>query len=417
MLGQLFRSDALEYQKDRLHGQVLVIPSSSHAVITIFLLIWVSAVLFWLTNSRFAKKETVLGWLEPPSGVVRVFPDTSTGKIKKILVKDGDQVVKGQPLVIVNGDKVLTNGTHLEDTLLKEYALQQSILNQQLARTQSIFQLKTADATQQLTASKGDLVQLDAQISTLNKRYQLAKEKADNFNKMVSNGFVSAIDGQSVVEQQLALQSQMESLQREKVNQKNRIEQLQTQLALLPSEQQNQLDELHRNLSDIAQRIAQLHGQRAYIVKATVNGIVSNLQVREGQQPQANLPLLTLLPENNAMEVKLLVPVRAAGFLKSGQPLEIRYDAFPYQKFGLYSGEVTNVSSSVLLPNELDKALAPINEPVYLVRAKLNSTTIAAYGQTFPLKVGMTLSADIKLKDRTLLEWLLEPLYSLKGKL
>tara|TARA_B100000929_G_scaffold260990_1_gene225517 strand:+ start:31 stop:234 length:204 start_codon:yes stop_codon:yes gene_type:complete len=59
----------------------------------------------------------------------------------------------------------------------------------------------------------------------------------------------------------------------------------------------------------------------------------------------------------------------------------------------------------------------PIQEPVYLVRAELNSRKIEAYGQELSLKIGMTLSADIKLKDRSLLEWLLEPLYTLHGKL
>lgn len=417
MQGKLFRSQALEHQKDRLHGQALVVPRFSYAIISVLLFIWVVAVSFWLINSQFAKKETALGWLEPSAGIIRVFPDASSGTVKEVLVKAGERVIKNQPLAIISGDKMLMNGAHLEDILLNEYQEQQKIIEQQLARTRLIFKLKREDAKLQLSASKQDLDRLNNQIKTLNERFELSKSKAANYRKMVTQGFVSEVDGQSIEEQKLALKNQFESLEREEVNQKNRIEQLNTQLALLPSEEENQIDELNRNLSDIAQRSAQLQGQKEYIVRAAVDGVVSNLQVKNGHQTQKNFPLMFLVPPNDGMEVKLLIPVRAAGFVKPGQAIEIRYDAFPYQKFGLYSGQLTHISESILLPSELDSAPVPSSEAVYLVTAKLNSPTVNAYGQEFPLKVGMTLSADIKLADRTILEWLLEPLLSIKGKL
>ncbi|WP_171041178.1 HlyD family secretion protein [Pseudoalteromonas aurantia] len=417
MQGKLFRSQALEHQKDRLHGQALVVPRFSYTIISVLLFIWVVAVSFWLFNSQFAKKETALGWVEPSAGIIRVFPDASSGTVKEVLVKAGEWVIKNQPLAIISGDKMLMNGAHLEDVLLNEYQEQQKIIKQQLARTRLIFKLKREDAKLQLSASKQDLDRLNNQIKTLSERFELSKSKAANYSKMVTQGFVSEVDGQSIEEQKLALKSQFESLEREKVNQKNRIEQLNTQLALLPSEEENQIDELNRNLSDIAQRTAQLQGQKEYIVRAAVDGFVSNLQVKNGQQTQQNFPLMFLVPPNDGMEVKLLVPVRAAGFVKPGQEIEIRYDAFPYQKFGLYSGQLAHISESILLPSELDSAPVPSSEAVYLVTAKLNSPTVNAYGQEFSLKVGMTLSADIKLTDRTILEWLLEPLLSIKGKL
>lgn len=94
----------------------------------------------------------------------------------------------------------------------------------------------------------------------------------------------------------------------------------------------------------------------------------------------------------------------------------MRYDAFPYQRFGLYKGEVTQYSKSILLPNEVSTPV-PVNEPVYQVHVKLASQAVSAYGAEVPLQSGMLLSADIVLEQRSLLNWLFEPILSLRGRL
>jgi membrane fusion protein len=187
----------------------------------------------------------------------------------------------------------------------------------------------------------------------------------------------------------------------------------------LPDENANSLGQLRSRLSDIAQQMTQLNGQSARIVKAPRAGVVNNLQAREGQQAYANnkIPLLTLFPNNKQLTVHLLIPVRAIGFIEAGQPLAIRYDAFPYQKFGIYQGTVAQVSKTLLLPNEVLNTPIAIQEPVYRVTANLTRPEVQAYGKDFALKPGMTLSADVSLSERSLIQWLLEPLFSLKGRI
>ena len=417
MSEHLFRSEALEHQKDRLHGEVLLRPSISQSLLVITLVIFVSAVVGWLVTSKYAKKETVSGWLEPNSGIVRVYSNANAGKIKQILVNEGEHVAKDQPLAIINGDRILSNGENLEEKLLREYEKQKHTLERQLSRSEEAYTLRRIDITQQLNASKEDLEQLKKQIETLEKRLTLSSQRSQSFKNMLADGNISKAEFDAALEQELSLQNEKQALQRSEVNQKNRIEQLQNQLLIQPTEYQDEVDTLDRTISDIAQQIAQLHGQRAYIIRASKAGKVTNLQVTEGQQTVANSPLMSIVPSNSVMQAKLLVPVRAAGFIKPNQTLEIRYDAFPYQKFGLYSGQVSSVSDSILLPNEINGLPVQTQEPVYLVNAKLHKDSINAFGQQLSLKSGMTLSADVKLKDRTLLEWLFEPLLSIKGKI
>jgi membrane fusion protein len=417
MQRSLFRTEAVEHQKDALHGEVLIIPSLSHKVITTILLLWVLAVAAWLFSSSYARQETVTGWLEPPSGIVRVYASNSTGKIKQILVEEGERVTSGQPLVIVNGDRILENGDNLEKLLLDEYESQRALLSRQIESSMSIHSVKLKDVEQQIEASKQDLVRLDEQISTVKQRHDILSSRVQNSLVMNQKGHISDVEYEAKIEQELAVRSEYQSLMRSQVNQINRIEQLDTQLELMPKEQQDIIAQINSALSDIAQKIAQLHGQQAHVVKATVDGVVTNLQVRTGQQASSTVPLMSIVPENAILEAKILVPVRAAGFVRSGQELTVRYDAFPYQKFGLYSGTIDSISSTIILPNEIKSLPVSIDEPVYVIRAQLNEKHIIAYGANLALKSGMTLSADIKLEDRSLVEWLLEPIYSLKGRI
>tara|TARA_Y100001934_G_C11697705_1_gene470870 strand:+ start:310 stop:531 length:222 start_codon:yes stop_codon:yes gene_type:complete len=68
----LFRKEVLKFQKHRLHGDVLVSPPLSHTFITYLFLIWTSALILWLLSSNFAKKEAVLGWLEPQGKITNI---------------------------------------------------------------------------------------------------------------------------------------------------------------------------------------------------------------------------------------------------------------------------------------------------------------------------------------------------------
>jgi membrane fusion protein len=416
MSNTLFRMEALEYQKDRLHGDVLVRPAISHIFITLFLVFWVVALFIWLLMSDYRKTETVTGWIEPSLGLIRIFPADRPGKVTQILVEEGQIVKKGQVLATINSGRLLEDGHYQNEVLLQEYKNQTLMLKQQLVRSETMSVLRTKNITQQFEAAKLNLNQLKKQIVTIKKWHQLVKNRAERYQKIQENGYISQENVNSTIETELSIKSQLQEQQRILVTLENNIQQFQTQLMLLPQEYKDTVDQIQSNLSIISQRVIELKGQRAYTLKAPLAGYITNVQIKEGQQT-SNIPLMTIVPENSVLQAKLLIPVRAAGFVKANQNIEIRYDAFPYQKFGLYQGTISKVSSALLLPNELYNVPIPIQEPTYLVQATLDKDSVIAYGKELPLKSGITFSADIYLSERSLLEWLLEPIFSLQGRI
>ena len=221
----------------------------------------------------------------------------------------------------------------------------------------------------------------------------------------------------AILEKKLNLDSEVQGLAREKTRQLARIVNLQNEIALLPAELQNNLDNSNRALSDLKQKIAEIDARSSYLIRAPKSGTISNMQVKAGHYANLNKALLSLVPAGSKMQAKLLVPVRASGFIEKNQKIEIRYDAYPYQKFGLYRGEIQNISKSVVLPQDLVNSPIAETEPVYIVTASIEQNSISAYGQNIKLLSGMTFSADIVLKERSLLEWIFEPINSLKGRI
>jgi len=416
MLKNLFRQEAVEEQTNRLYGEVLVIPQITHSVVLILLSVWIIAVVAWASLHTYTKKITVLGWVEPDEGTVRVYSE-GAGIVKKLLVREGESVSEGQPLIVVNGDKILESGEHLEVVLFKEYQTQKQLIADQLGRAETLRKMKEVDIENKLSAANEDLRLLGRLMDTTQQRYDAALKNFNKMKRLNELGHVASVELDRAKEQYLILLSEQQSLLRDQVSKKNLLLQLDMERQLAQSDFASSQDMLNTRLSDLAQEIAKLSGDRAHIVKAPKSGVVRNLQAREGLNTSTATPLLTILHVDASLSLNLLVPVKASGFLKEGQDVELKYDAFPYQKFGLYKASITNVSNSVFLPGEIVDVPIPVEEAVYRIKGAIASNVVKAYGKEIELKPGMTVSANIRLDSRSLLEWIFDPIYTLKGSM
>lgn len=201
----------------------------------------------------------------------------------------------------------------------------------------------------------------------------------------------------------------MQSLQRQATATRRTIAQLQQSLREVPGQRLAAQAGFQRDLAQLEQERVETEARGELAVSAPVAGVVATLMIKPGQAVQAGQPLLSVLPGDGRLEAELLVPSRAIGFVEPGDRVLLRYQAYPYQKFGHYLGTVARISRSAL-----DNARQ--GEPLYRITVRLARQSVVAYGRPEPLKPGMLLDADILGEKRRLFEWLLEPLYSLKGK-
>jgi len=180
-----------------------------------------------------------------------------------------------------------------------------------------------------------------------------------------------------------------------------------------------QLAEIDRNVSALDQELAEAESRRKIVISAPYDGVVTAVQAEKGSSAQVNIPLMSVVPAGSDLQASLYGSSRAIGFVKPGQKVSIRYQAFPYQKFGSYVGTVASVSKSAINPAELPQQLAGLYTPaesLFRINIKLDRQTATTYGEPAPLQAGMQLEADVITDSRRLIEWMFEPLFTLTGK-
>lgn len=173
-----------------------------------------------------------------------------------------------------------------------------------------------------------------------------------------------------------------------------------------------------RGVAAARQDLTENEARREILVRAPQAGTVTAITGEIGQTVTANQALATVLPADSELEAELYAPSRAVGFLKPGMSVLMRYQAYPYQKFGLAKGTVQDVSKTALRSDEVALAgMGTSAEPLYRVRVKLERQTLLAYGHEQPLRSGALLDGSFVLDKRRLYEWALEPLYTISGRL
>lgn len=194
-------------------------------------------------------------------------------------------------------------------------------------------------------------------------------------------------------------------------------------MAGLGARQANQQADIQRQLSALEQNLAESEAKRTLLVTAPETGIATAVLADIGQTVDSSRPLLSIVPADAPLQAELYAPSKSIGFIKPGDSVLIRYQAYPYQKFGQYQGRVRSISRTSVPFAELARmagavpGLAKDGEQLYRLQISLDKQMVTAYGQPRPLQSGMLLDADVLQDTRRLYEWVLEPLYSLTGKL
>jgi membrane fusion protein len=409
----LFRQEALDFQQSASEwGQVAALQPLSTKVLTWFIAVAVALIITFVWLGQYARKETVAGYLTPTSGTSKIFAP-QPGTVKEIHVKEGEQVSEGQSLLTVETNQIAADGYDVNTLMLSTLSSQRDLLTRQIAAEEQ----RTISERERLSAViqglKTEISQLQAQIESQKERMRVAEEFVAAAAGLKSKGYMAEIEFKRRQVTVLEQRQNLESLNQQLAGRRNQLTESEYSLEQLPTVMAGKIQALRGELASAEQRIAEINGRRAYVIRAPASGRVSTLQATVGQFADPRRLQMEIVPNDSVLEAQLFVPARAIGFVEAGQEVRILYDAFPYQQFGTYSGRVTNVSQTILTANDAVGPLA-LKEPAYRVTAALDRPDISAYGKTIPVQADMLLRADIVLEKRPLVSWFLDPLLSVR---
>ena len=338
----------------------------------------------WLGIARTEEVVVAKGKLEPVGNVKEVrVPGGAV--VEEILVKNGEQVSEGQALILLDQESTAEQLKSLEQGVIEKT----SQINQKQAQLslKNLERERTFELNREQLATTRENLRLETQI--LNRLEGLAQEGGiPDIQYLQQRNKVAGLKGDLI---------KLELEGKRQINQINQqIEQLNAELAGLRSERA----QLNANLTEVKVT------NKNQTLRAPVSGIVFDLKLNNPgyiTQAQSSQAALKVVPFNT-LEADVEIPSNKIGFVRIGQPADISIDSFPASDFGVLEGTVQSVGSDALPPDQ-QQMRQGYSFPAVI---KLDSQQLKIKdGKRLPLQVGMSLTANIKLRSVSYLQLLL----------
>ncbi len=416
---ELFRRQAVDHQRERFHGVIILTRHWSFAALTTLLLLLLAGLIAFAAFAGFTRKESVRGVLVPKDGLLRITA-AQAGIVTSLHVADGQAVQAGELLFVISGERAsalgLTGGV-VAQTLDTRQAQLHEELRQQAAQMQN----QRAALDQRITSLGLSLQQQNRELRLQQERIALIRDVAQRYPDLVRSGAVSEVEAKEKATELIDQQARLVALQQARLGLQRELAALQAQRIEQPMQAEQQTLQLQRQVQALTQQQAVNEADRESRIRAPRQGRLVSLVAAPGQAVEAGQPLATLLPAESTIEAEPYAPARAIGFVQPGTAVWLRYEAFPYAKFGQFAGRVSELSRTAIpagdLPLAAGTAALQAGDPVYRIRVQLAAQTVpTAAGASGPLQPGMTVQASLVAERRTLFEWMFEPVLGMAAQ-
>ncbi|UVT17020.1 MAG: HlyD family type I secretion periplasmic adaptor subunit [Nitrospira sp.] len=383
---------------------------------------------------------TMFGWIDIvataqgkiiPSGYSKIIQPYETGVIASIHVQDGQAVKQGD--VLIDLDSTL-NRADLDRTL-NEYraakveaarlralirnqdtfevppdsdaasvVLQQQLLRDQLAE----YQAKVAAAQHLVDQRQAAVEQTNENILRLEATVPMESERAEAYKKLFDRGAATKMDFLQAEGQRIDKAQELAGQKRKLQQDRAALGEAETHYRAMVSEfqqtKQAELSALETKAASLAQEVTKAD-QRTDLQRliAPIAGVVQQLAVHTvGGVVTSAQQLLIIVPQDHPVEVEAQVENKDVGFVREGQPVEIKVETFQFTLYGTIPGCVVTVSDDAVLIEKVGL--------VYPTRVSMDRGTIQVEGKPVNLSPGMAVTVEIKTGQRRIIEYLLSPL-------
>lgn len=385
----------------------------------------------WAWHGQVQQVSRAEGRLIPKGEVYKV-QSRVQGEVISLSVKEGQRVTKGQ--VIAKLDDQLAKGEveRLQEQL-SNYRLQLLQSQEMMYRLQSEAQNKQAIAQAEIESQRAAMQQAVTMASTqqqlvnqLQTEQRAYERRLNRLRPLLSAG---AIAEEHLFEVEQAVRDRQQAMTRSQGELSNALQEadrLQAELTKYQAEARQRKLEAEQRLQQLKLEVTQIQAniqesesllraartrQQDMVLQASTSGTISTLHLHNiGEVADAGETIAEIAPDGAPLVLSAALPNSEAGSVRLGMPVQLRFDAFPYQDYGIVSGKVLSISPDVVIDERLGA--------VYRVEIGLDRTQINRDQQTFQLKAGQTASAEILIQKQRIIDVLLEPFRKLqKGNL
>lgn len=419
-MANIFRQEIIDNNRVRCLGSVLEVTFLNKTSVIGVTLSIVVALLLFLTIASYTKRNSVSGEVISTLRPINI-ASQHQGYISDVYVTVASSVAAGQKLYRINTGKSIQSGIIGERSI--------AAIERQIATIKDIIlglktnQIKTEN---NLVEQRNKYLALNASSEEiLNKSVKGLKSyeaTLNNYRKYQQQGLITKDQYIYQLNNYFQQQNIWNGINNQHVQERVQIINIESEIASKKIDFQNQMLEYELKLQDLDRQLAAVEAETDVYVVAPYAGKIESLNISIGQYVNFNDSLAQLLPHSdNEYQLILWVPDKNMPYLVEGARISIRYDAFAWQKFGQFSGQIKEISRVPASLQEMSLyRSAPREELIrtggnyYKVSCSLKNNGMVFNGKTISLSNGLTANVTLFLEQRPLWQWILSPLYDVK---
>ena len=418
MLKNIYRKEAIEYKKNHWKGKALLLAGIPAWLVTLLASLFLIALVLSLIFCTFTQRIDVRGEVITLPHSVNVFAPQQ-GFVVNQHVKVGDIVNKGQPLYELDVSRNTINGN--------VSAAQIAVINEKIANAEDIISKLTHNKAETLTAldkqiktTSASLAETNRMLATTQVGLNKMHTNLSSYDKYLKDGLITKDQYNYQHSLYFQQQSAYQSLVTQKMQLESQLTQTNSDKITKAADFDNQISSQHNQINDYKNQLVESNANGNLIIKATTNGKIESLAVTKGQMVENGSSLAQIKPTGDIEYYLILwLPNNTIPYVKPGDTINIRYDAFPADKFGQFPGKVISISSVPASRQEMaeytnvNNGTSQQELALYKAIIKIKDKTFNYNGKTLTLSNGLKAQAVVFLEERPLYMWMFTPFYKM----
>lgn len=423
MTRKLFRQQAIDHQRSYWKGKVILFKGVSPMIVSACCLAFLLSLIAMLCIFHFTQRIDVAGEVITLPHPLNI-SSPQAGSVSKQFVQVGDIVKKGTVLFELDVSRN-TNAGNVSDTTL-------SMIQVKIANAEEIIKkLKQnkedfiATTQRQIQRYEHSLTETEALLTTATLGMTKMESALQNYNSYLKKGLINKDQYNNQHSLYVQQQNAYQSLASQKMQLELQLTQSRSDITVKSAEMDNQIAVQYNQLSDYQTQLIENSANGKILLKSTIDGRVESVAVTPGQMVESGSSLAQIKQLTDVKYYLLLwLPDNSLPYVKIGDTVNIRYAAFPSDKFGQFSGKVKSISSMPVTRRELadyNNNLANSNNPPTLYKAivDIKEKEFIYKNKKLVLSNGLKATSVVFMEERPLYQWLFSPVYkvaqSLKG--
>ncbi|MBZ7472859.1 HlyD family secretion protein [Klebsiella grimontii] len=381
-------------------------------------LFFLLALILTLTFCNYTQRIDVRGEVITLPHSINVFAPQQGFVVKKY-VNIGDTIEKGSPLYELDVSRSTVNG-NVTDAMT-------AVITEKISNAEEIIEKTLANKNKTLEALNTQVNQYSASLKETNKMLTNAdiglkkmKDNLSSYDQYLKQGLITKDQYNYQHSLYFQQQSTYQSLISQRMQLESQLTQLKSDIVTKAADFDNQISNQKNQINDYKNQRVESNANGNLVIKATSDGKIESVAVTVGQMVDKGSSLAQIKPTNNVEFFLILwLPNNAIPYVKIGDTVNIRYDAFPADKFGQFPGKIISISSVPASRQEMAEytnvASGPNQQELALYKAiiKIENNKFIYKDQALELSNGLKAQAIVFLEERPLYMWMFTPFYKI----